>query len=580
MTARGAHLALLAAALAAAPALARAFDVHGTLGAGATRNDSWTPTQNVSQPAWDFLGSLTITDLPLNPQAIQLSGSVDYRTYHSYYQSQSSASDGLGYRVTGTIAPQTSMPLVLGASRTNVDFTSGTGASVGSTLTQSETAGALLRFDGLPSVRGSVTRNDVTNRSFGVPDAKSAATTLSVGASQQFLQHQYELSYDTSWNEGSLNQSNYRLHNFTLEATTNIATGIQARIQDHYMLRTPTVAADFNPRYDDHSFGTGLSWQSSENLTTSVNYSYGHGIVDLNTAGLPATQESLTHGASIGTAYRLTPEWTLTGGVGANLSKARLDAVEDTSSSEQLTLGLGWNRTFGTSSIALTATGSGGAAHSAGATHAAYGAGASASYQAKVYGLDGSVTYGVNYASDLTGFDSRTFAQNASGSLSSHWRNASLGGSLSFVLADQDSRLFGKTNAQTATLTLNASAGRLGASAQAGLSHAFSNGLPTLGGDGLLGTAALENQSRFASANLSLAVTTNLTTSVTGRFAQNQAPGQPPQHEWGAGFSVGYTLGLFVFSLDDTYGAGGIQSGWIQYNQVFARVTRAFGSKF
>jgi hypothetical protein len=570
---------LLAAALGALllGGSARALDLGGSLGAGYDRSDTWTGGLHSSVPAWDFAGQLSLSDSPFPSGILSWMASGDYRRHRSLYTDSTNTTDSIGFLGSANLFQSSPLSLSLSASRAWTEFTSsGPVEQTGSTLVT--TYGARARYTTLarPTFTATVSRLELENHSFGVT-SNAASTNLSAGVSQSLDGFDYALGYDTSLADGTFADSNYRSHNFNLQATAYVTPGLELRLVDRYFLRDPTVTASVNPRYDDNDFHLSLSSRGDTRLLTRADYGYRHFVTSVPGAD---GRDAFDHAATAGVEYRYSPEWTFIGNAGASYSKDRLGATELAGSTEQVGASARWQRALDRTQVFLSGGGSVGLQQregqgQQGAWGLSGGAGASTSRDTWL----GSLSYSLGLSRNLSGQFGTTLNQQINASADTRLA----GWGIRSLLAVAANRRYADVGDSSVNRSIQGSVYAIRAEYQLQLQAGVTDGASgSIGnpGDGLFLPSTFNTRSRFAQATASTQVTRYLGLSVNARYQQSTAPGRPLQWEQGLGGMLSYALGSFQLSLDERYSYGGFADTRQRGNLFFARLTRYFGATF
>jgi hypothetical protein len=569
---------VLAAAVVALAAPARALDWSGFADVGYVQNDAWSGALHDRQPTWDYGGQLSLSAAPLRPGLLTVTASGNYRQLRSQYFQSSARSDNYGYSLGASVAAEKPLSISLAASRGWSDFTSSAATtSTGATLSSTQSATASYNVARMPGLRAKVSRTEFENRAFAAPATTGSSTSLTLGANQTLDRQSYSLSYDTSWNDGSYAETNYRSHFFDLLASSSISDRAELRLSERYFLRSPTVVADTNPRLDDNAFGAQLSWRPTDRATAHASYLYRHLVVDLPTA---EDRESLSHGLSVGAERRLGREWTLTGNVGGSYGSDTIAARRIEIAGEQAGLGARWQRSAGRSTLYGTLSGDLGGQQQNGDSHLAYGAGASAGATRTWGTFTSGISYGGGYQSNLGTNLGWTVHHQLTAQLEGR---TFLGGRMRDSLTASQTRrghpILGDSGSQSLTLSLANSWRRHDLALTAGISDAASSVIGSPLGSDLALPSRLNTQSRF----LTLTASTmrwGASWSAIARHLETTSPGRPTQSEDGVGAAMSYQLGAFVFTAEDRYSIGGSGGAKQHGNLVMARLARSFGGRF
>lgn len=569
-------------ALAAAAGQVRAWDLQGSLGGSYWRLDTQRYGIQASTPMWDFGGHLTLSGSPVNPRALLLSGTVDYKQIRNQYFLENTTSSYLYYQAAATFFPGGRFSLTLNGSRALADFTSANpSASPGAVVTDTASASLGYAPEGLPRLRLDLGYTQLENR-FAGARTTGDITRLLLGASQGVGPHNYQITYDTSWNQGSLAESNYRTHRVILEDTSRLSRDLELRLREWYYLRLPTAASPLSPRVDDNSFGVGASWLPADRPFRS-HFDYGYHSQVVEAPGTPRTQ-LVSQALGNATEWALHPELTLLGSLRAGYTLERLAGAESDAWNTTAGAGLRWTRTAGMWSYLLSGSASGGAQQApGGGVDPALGLSLSGSISTTRPRWQGNAYYTFAYSRNAAAVSGWNISQQLNAGLDYRLTDALLGqAGLSASSNRVDSSFLGTSGARTGQifagiawwsryslrLHLAFTDGLNGAVFNAGAADGFFLPLRYNTHSWVLGATATANPFQ------------SLTLSATARFLQTTSPGRDTQSEQALSASVGYALGAFTFYLQDDYthaaAGGSTQNG----NLFMVRVARGFGARF
>ncbi|HUJ25089.1 MAG TPA: hypothetical protein VLW85_03665 [Myxococcales bacterium] len=568
-------------ALLVAGAARADFTVSGGLGAGATRSDSWSTGAPVfSQPGWDWNADLAVGGSPLAPGLMQFLATGQYRSLWAGYPDGSNSTRGLGYGLNLSLLSATPLPVTLSATRALGQFSTDTTVErTGSTLATAETGAVVLRAAGYPNLRASLTRTDFDNESFGAPRTTAGSTLLSLGASHSNAGQELSASYDTSWNDGTYAETNYRSHALQALANTTIADGLVFRLADRYFLRLPTQDLPGNPRYDDNTFDAGLQWRPGQRLTSGVDYGF-HTLL-ITAPGTPDLQQQ-AHIVRANAAYQASEELTLYGLGSVQSTAERQDGISGDGESALAGGGINWRHPV-SPAVEVLAGGSAtaGAAKSMDTeVQPAYGAGATLGVNAAGETTRGSATYNGAYEHSTTGLSGWSLTNQLN--LSGDWAVGATLLRATALLSDsrREDLLLGSYRNRAATLTLTASWGSYGLQAVAGQTDGASQALAEPGATGLILPTSYNTRTRYATLFGGLRIPgTRVVLTALARTLSTEAPGVPIRHENGGDFTASYAVGAMTFSLEERFTTGGSGGLWSSGNIVMVRAMRTFGGR-
>ena len=572
---------LLASALPA-----RAVDVGGSLDTSYWRGDNWSGGTHDVSPGWEFGGNLSLSGTPFRPEILMMNGDVDYHQFHSLYTGGDSQNNSLTWGGAAQIYSESPVNGTITASRTNSDFaTQGVGIQTGQTLVTTEGLNLNSQVKGLPSLNAQLLRTDADNVGFGGQASTTQTTMLSAGAMQSFGPHQYSLQYQTSWNQGTWADTNYRFHSLVLNEQSQLSRDLQFMVSDNYLLRDPTVTSAANPRLDDNAFTASLFWHASADLQPSLTYSYNHSVV--SAPGVPGASdvELLGHTASVGTTYRASQHWTLVGNLNFTDFDNRAGAMSSQGTGETVGAGAIYSTVRGGWNLSLQANGNvgvlevSGTQSGGGGTNGAYGlsGGGSASRTLGAWNL--SAAYLAGFSENLTGALGRSVTQNANFTADTLlWGSTRFTNQLLAFANRQELLIGGDSFNRSITYMSTLSWRRYSLTGSAGLSDGLANGTGTGLSDGLFIPVSYDTHSRFASIGLGTSLARGLSTNTIVRYLSTDMPGRPSSNETDFLGSLNYVLGLFTFTLTEQYSAGGYGDITQQGNVFMARIARSFGA--
>jgi hypothetical protein len=555
----------------------RAVEINGSLGGGYGRTDAWSPATHSDLNEFDWEASLAASGSFFRPGMLQWLIGGEYRGARTLYFKSTSALDGLAYHGQLSLLTSTVVPVTFKLGRSWTQFSDNEKAGFGSTLVTTEGGTAALRFAQLPTLRFGVTRTDVENHSFGAGLSKSDTTALDVSASQSLANFQYQLAYDTSWNGGTYDETNYHSHAIDAEASSALNDQVRFHFFDRYYLRDPTRDAATNPRYDDNALGTGVQWRPSSRTTVSFEYGFRH--VQVEVAGTP-NSEQLEHSLSNSTYRRLTPELSLLGNAAVAYSLERVGPRSLGTVTESAGAGLTWKREIWKwLSLDLSVGGTAGAAErsaqpAAFLWGATWNGGTTARWTSARAGLYYSGSYQSSASAGGEAIDQRLVAQGEGIA-----GRAYLNGQVNLNQTQREDPLLGLFRSRAATASFGATVTRFSSKLSAGLAEGLSDPLrsPDIH-SGLLLPASFNTKTRFANLTISTGADKGrLQITGVARTMALETPGRPLQYEHGLGLTATYTIGAFQISLEDQFSVGGAGPVWERGNRVMLRVVRNLG---
>ncbi len=576
MSARAALLALLAASAAHA-----SYSLGGSLGGGCLFVNEWSAGTEYGASTFDFESDASFSGTPLRPGLLQLLAGARYRAYHSIYSQGTTTNQNYGFRVNVAGLNETALPTQLFASRDWGDFISRLGArQTGETTTTTLGASTQLNVRGYPTLRLSILRNILENKSFASPATTAGTTAVSVGAAYSTGTQTYNASYDTGWNSGTWAENNYRSHAVLVAASAAPVDGVLFRLSERYYLRLPTNDDPRNPRFDDNAFNVGLV-RPSPVVNTGFDYAYRHVLVSAPQA--PEMEQS-SHGLNNATTAHLNPNTDLIGSAGVSTTSERLGTAQIGGDAEQAGLALNWRHKF--SSLYSIAAGGGGSAGlsepSTGGLLFGYGGSASLGASGAWSRVRGNATYTVVYQRNLAGVPGWTLSQRGSLNADTAFHGVVATGMLLATGTRRTDALLGTFVGNSLSLSLGASWKRFTGSASAGLSEGVSDALANpVATDGLFLPAAYNTHTVFATGTLGGTFDSGrLYVGLILRALSSAAPGRARQYENAAGLTASYTIGAFIFSLEERFSQGGLGTNWERGNLIMLRAMRNFSWGF
>ena len=578
--------ALLLAVLAAwARPAAGELDLSGTVGGGYRRTDDWVLSDHSASTLWDWSGSLSLSGSPIRPEVMQFRLGTAYLGQANLYGGTTTRADNLTFLGSLSLLSHAVSPLAatLGASLTNVDFHSSdpaTGQATGSSRTLSYSGNLGFAADRLPSVQVFSSRTESTSRSFGAPETEASTTYLSVNALQNLSNHSYGILYETSWNDGTYADTNYRTHRARIDLSSQLGKDVRFQLNENYYLRLPTAEAATNPRYDDNALRLGLSWTPSPRQSHRFGYRYGRQLADFTAA---PDRELSAQGLTYSTDYRMDAGLTL--GAVANLDYAmeRLGTAETRSAGQGLSGTLDWRYPLPrepTDAIRLGVGVGGNALEPAGRpADFGYSLRGTAGWETARPTLGAAVTYQGSYGTNAGVRAGWSTSHQIRGD--ARWQlgpRASLTGQAVLSLTVTDSDLFGRSESRSTSLSATYALLAYTVQLLGGLSYGVFSTMQSP--SGALLPQELSSTSRYLALRLTAPLFDRLRITGDARVSGSSVPGRPTQVERGISVTAGYSLGLWSLSLTEQYSTGGAGSYDRSGNYLVIQVSRAFGARF
>jgi hypothetical protein len=573
---------VVATLLVAAPVWASTFSYGGALGGGFSQADAWSGSGHQGVTTWDLDADFSMGGQPFRPGLLAFLAEGHYLTLRTYYFNSHSQADNLGFNVSASAFATSPIMLSLGAAKNWSEFvTDGAAHTTGATQTTNLNASALFRLPNYPTLRVSVFQTELDNHSLGGNSTSAATTQLSVGAAYSVKNQDYDLGYNTSWNNGTLAQTNYQAHDLTFNARVAASDTLMLRLAERYYLRLPTTSDPTNPRYDDNSVSVGAQWRPNLRVQAALDYDYRHLLVEA--ASSPRLEE-LANGLSQTTYYALTPGLNLQTSLGYIDTTERLGGSTLRGDGQNAGAGLSWRRILNrTLQMTLSGSGSVAIAEPVGMRtlfgYSLSGGGGLTYAQGPVRS---SATYTGSYQRNNGGLPGASLTQSANLSGEAMIRQVVSRAMLTLNSSRRDDPLLGTFLGRSATLTLFAAWRIYNAQFTGGLTDGLSAALQNPGvTDGLFLPAAYNTHSAYATLSSSLVLDHgHLTLTGMAREMVTTAPDRPETYEHGLSFTTTYTLGLFTFMAEERISRGGTGSIDQTANLIFFRVTRIFGGTF
>jgi hypothetical protein len=570
-----AAVAALAAALAARSAAA--FDGSAVVGGGYSQTDTWAPSSKERVPIWNWMAGGSFHATPLSPGLLQLDGAGQYDSVRNTAENAPSTANGLTFRGSA-LALGDWVPTSAFASRTVSDFAVDTGTKqTGSTLADVYGADVRYQVPAAPLLELSASRTEQTTRPLTGDEYKQVSNRATVQASQNLPTLDYRLAYDTSWSDGSFADTKYRQHGISFAGGAAVAPEDRVQLTAQYSLRDPRVRDAANPRFDAEFLQGGATLGAQSRWTSFASYTYAHSLVEALAS--PALEQT-SHGASYTATYRYTEALLLTATAGANYAVSRSEVESLRTTGEQAGVGATWSHGRADElQLQLGASGTGGALQSdAGASLPGYGLALSGNVRDSWRLWSGSASYQLELSRNLAAVEGKLLTQHLTATADTRrLAGVAFGARVALSSARRDVALLGASVDRSASASLSAGWRRTRLETTVGTSDGVSDALRSPGfADGLFFGTSFNTHARFASAQLTNALTSRLRLSAIGRWLDSEAPERPRQVELSGSLLVAYDLGQFTFRLEDRLTRGGNGDSWNRTNFVFARVERRF----
>jgi len=570
----------LASLLLLAPALAAAgsYTLSGVVDTGYGRTDAVSGGVSSTSPAWDYGGQLSLVATPIRADLLQLQASGSYRQLTTSYFETRNKSDNFGFQAALGLLQNMPVSFQAHASRTWSDFNASAATTqTGATLSTTAGGTAVFHVEALPTLRAGLTRTDFENRGLGGTTTSGTSQRLALAGSHSLENQSYSASYDTSWNQGSFADSNYRNHIFAFQGIAAVARGLELRLSDSYFLRRPEqdALASTNPRYDDNALSADLFWRPGGVLSGSANYAYRHSQIAV--LGSPDS-DTIAHSFATSADYLLTPEWSVSGTGAVGRTESRLGDETRSAAGESVGAGVRWQRKVGEYDYSATASASVGLTQpETGKDLRAYGVGLGGGVHTSLAGWALGANLGASYNSNLLGAVGSSLRTTFSGTAASRFASGlQLRAQAQVSDQRQESDFLGKSSNQLYTLQGTAAFRTNWADLAVGLSNGASQNLvdpalsPTL-------PRTLNTASRFATLSGGTQLLDSVLAEALARYLETEAPARPLTWETAFNLRLIYRIGLFDLSLEDRYSVGGFDGFRSKVNVVLVRAARSFG---
>ncbi len=570
----------LASLAALAPAAARATEVQGWIGGDAMRTDYLSdPATHADQlrlagdvNANGYIGSREDFDWRAN---VGLSGNRETLPGGTDQSQQI-----LSYGVHGGLfdTRKSSFKLRLDAARTQSNFSDtppGQSSQPGSSLSNSFGAGVISGGGALPVLSVHAGVDDMTYKSFAQPDIHRKLMDLTASATHGTDDYNWSLGYTGRLETGTLSQDEYVSHYLTANGSSRLADRTNLTIGGQYFTRTPRTNAPFAPKYDDTNLSATLLTPLGA-MDGSATYGFSHLV--FQAPGVPSSEQT-SHNLNAFGAWVLSPEWTLRPTVAGGYSSVRSGGTELTAASETVGGNLQWARAAAGTSYSVTTTATVGASEASNSPTTGAGSLGLAGNLARPLSSGGwGAGYSVDYASNLGGVRGWTVGQSVVGNFSqSLGPQTPLGASLTLTTTRNHSDLLGDGATRTGILNVSLNHARQ----TYGLSAYLNQGVaPSLGspvrGDGLVVPFGYDVSSFGGGIFAGSPIGFRWDVFGQVRYGVLSAPQVQDEREFSVQGRVGYRIGQFVLSLDDTYRVYGTTSAQARYNTVMVMFARSF----
>ena len=407
------------------------------------------------------------------------------------------------------------------------------------------------------------------------------SANVGYGANRGTDDYNWALGYSGRLDQGTLSQNEYVSHYLTANGTSRLAPNTNFSATAQYFTRTPRTYAPFNPKYDDTNVSATLSGPLG-NLDGTSTYGFSHFV--LEGPGLPSTEQT-SHVLTAYGAKAIAPEWTFRPTLNTGYTSLRTTdpltsmTVEDTGASQVLGAQFQWNRTQPGGTYSATFNASGGASEASNApTTGAGGAGVAGNLSRNLASGAWGAGYSVDYSSNLGGIRGWALVQSLTGNLSSRLGlQMPLNSTLTLTTTRNHSDLIGDGATRIVNFATALGYGRQSYSLTAYLNDGVAPSLSSpVRGDGLVVPFGYDVRSRGAILSASSPLGFRWDVLLQARYGMLTAPQVPEQREFSTLARIGYRIGQFTLSLEDTYRAYGTAALEARYNTVMVMFARSF----
>jgi hypothetical protein len=531
------------------------------------------PQDDWVAPRWDWTGALAATGGGVDPALLAWAAQVDYSGWRERFGPSSSAADRVGFGLNAHLLSGLSGPIELAAPRTFIR--TGPSQWVGRTRLTQYLGRVALRRPDLPVAMLSLSRAINDTVVAGDHRLSFASTALSLAAYQNRPGLDYAASYDTSWNSGWSADRNYRSHQVLLRAGAELAKGTRLTVDERYYLRLPTVAASFNPRFDENTFSAQLHWTQGERSHTSVGYTFSRSLVtgEANPA-IEQNNQRLLHRSLTALTPTLGVDW----GLGASYAAARLGEAESKGFGQQANGGLYWNPSFRWGTLITQGSALVGLVEpSSGAVLLARGVGGKLGASSQWRSVEGLLYYSAQYTYGGPAVAGWILGQSLHASVAQSGRRWRVRAAGDANLSRREDRLLGLFYNRSAVATLGLGWRSVEATLDAGQTHGLSESLTAPGSFGELFLPARYN-SQVTFAGVTAGGSYDLLgVTASARFSSTQAPETPPLTGRQLCLVARVLVGRFTLSLQDRYTQERFGETWQNSNQFWVTLERSFG---
>lgn len=574
-------LAVLAGVLA--PALAPALELSGHLGLTYQRADTWIDrATHQAMPRLDLDLGAVASGVVVSRDYLAWQLDANWRRITQDTDGQrTSLSQSLffGGRAGLFNSLRSPVTITLDGARTFTRFSSTTSLDVtGETVAQSYGAQASLRAEGLPTLALGYRWNAFDADIQGQPTHTRTVHVLSGSTYVGGPAFKLTASYAGELSDGSWTTDRYDTHRASVSVHAPIAPGTELFLDEQYLLTKPTSLLAVGAQELENNFFRAFATNSG-NFGDRHVVSYAYGRLVSQPAGGPvseATRQAVRYeGDLLLTSPTLFTRWI----VDASLNQARAGTTALDSSGETLGVQLWWRRASDEALYEAWAGPLVGFVQS-NTDGDSNGWGASGQVRASQpwLGQLTSLTYRLDYASDLFGAKGTSLRQGLSASmsgglLSGHYTLTGTAGA-----SRTTSPIFGDGADRSLGLFFNTSFRDLVADASFTLQQGIEGATPKdFTSDGLFIPAPFDARTVQAYARATYELYPGLGTTGQVRWLSSTHPGHPTLDQTEVLGSLQYRYGAFNLAVEDRYGWIEVPTGNLRVNQVMFRLYRQLG---
>jgi hypothetical protein len=576
------RLAAVVAAGLLLPALAAPLDLSGHLGLSYLRSDTWIEGARDTVPRLDLdLGAEASGDV-VSPELLAWQLDATWRRLSQSENGQrSSVANSLFFGGRASLLNDARSPvnLSLDASRAFTSFSASASPDVtGQTVSQSYGALLGLHPAELPGLVLGYRRNEFEITIPGLEAHTHTAQLLNGSTSLGSSAFKLTASYSGELSDGTWTTDRYDTHRATVSAHAPITADMELFLEEQYLLTRPTSMALPGAQQLEDSYFRAFAANTGSFGDRQV-VSYVRGRLLSQPAGGPlaeSTRQAIRYeGDLLLTSPTLFTRWM----VDASLNQVRSGAAVLDTSGETLGLQTWWRRPaedrlieawagpivgFVQSNVVGNSTG--------------YGAAGQVRTNQPLGALDGSLTYRLDWASDLYGAKGSSLRQSLSASLAGGLPSGRYVATAQAGASRTSSPVLGDGASRSLALLLDASLRDLSVDASVSLDQGIEGSTPKdFVSDGLFIPAPFDARTVQAYARATYQLQTALSATGQVRWLSSTHPGRPAIDQTELFGALQYRYGAFVVAVEDRYGWNETSVGAYRVNQFMFRLYRQLG---